>query len=72
MLLSNQVKQFFDQRYLWKDSINILDFLDEDSHYRKLSTEIVTFGWVCQGVCSDTQAYIDLLGAFDWAGVRPG
>ena len=29
MLLSNQVERFFDHIYLWKESINILDFLDE-------------------------------------------
>ena len=43
MLLFSQVARFFDVTDV-KESFNILDLLDKDSHYRKVSTVTVTFG----------------------------
>ena len=32
MLLANQIAVFFDHQFLWKESINILDFLHGDNY----------------------------------------
>ena len=39
MFLSNQIAGFFDHQYLWKESINILEFLHEGSQQGKISSE---------------------------------
>ena len=39
MLSSNQIARLFDDQYLWKERINILDFLHGDTHHRKVATE---------------------------------
>lgn len=50
MLLSNQVERFFDHRYLWKESINILDFWHVDSHQGKVTDETIAFWLDMPGV----------------------
>lgn len=42
--------------------IDILDFLYEDSYYRKSAADTITVGWVWPGESSETQTCIDLLG----------
>ena len=32
LFLANQIAVFFDHQFLWKESINILDFLHGDNH----------------------------------------
>ena len=39
---SSQTAGFFDHQYLWKESINILDFL----HQKEVAPGTTTFGWV--------------------------
>ena len=46
MLSAQQVAFTFDHEYLWKKSINILGFLNRDSHQREIASEITTFGCV--------------------------
>ena len=46
MLTANQIAVFFDHQYLWKDLMNLLDFLHEDNDQRKVASETTTFGWV--------------------------
>ena len=43
---TNQVAVFFDHQYLWKESIDTLDFLHEDNNQGKVDYEKTTFGWV--------------------------
>ena len=50
MLSSSQIERFFDHIYLWKEPINILNFLHGHSHYKNVVAEIITFGWVWSGV----------------------
>ena len=35
MLLSYQTAGFFDNRYLLKETINVLDFLNKDSYQKR-------------------------------------
>ena len=41
-LSSNQITGFFDLQYLWKQSIDILDFLHGDNCQGKVTSEITT------------------------------
>ena len=59
MLSSNQIARLFDDQYLWKEWINILDFLHGDTHHRKVATE--KFGWALPDVVSHAQTCLDLL-----------
>ena len=43
---SNQVAGVFDYQYLWKESIDILDFVLEDNHQGKEAFGTTTFGWM--------------------------
>ena len=43
-LPTNQNAVFFDHQYLWKYSIDTLDFLHGDNHKQKEGFEITTFG----------------------------
>ena len=38
MFLSNQIVGFFDHQYVWKKSIDILDFLRGGNHQEKLAS----------------------------------
>ena len=44
-LLSNQIARFFDQQYLCKESIHILDFLNGDIHQGKVACATTAFSW---------------------------
>ena len=46
MLSINQIAVFFDHQYLWKESINLLDYLHGINHQRKVASESNTFGWM--------------------------
>ena len=45
-LSSNPKAGLFDHQYLWKESVNILDFLLGDNHQRKEASKTTTFGQV--------------------------
>ena len=47
MLSPNQIALFIDHQYLWKESVNLLDFLHRDNPQRKVTCETTSFGWVC-------------------------
>ena len=49
-LPSNQIPEFFDQQYLWKELIVILDFMRGDIESRKVSCETASFFWVRPGL----------------------
>ena len=38
------IAKFFDQQYIWKESIDIADCLHEGNHQGKAASENVTFG----------------------------
>ena len=42
-LLSNQIVGYFVNQYLWKESINILEFLNEGRHQGNVVSETTTF-----------------------------
>ena len=43
LLFSTQIA-WIDHYYLWKKSIDILGFLNGHTHFRKVTTETITFG----------------------------
>ena len=62
MLSYNEIVRCFDHQYIWKESVDILDSFYGDTHYRKVVTETITFGWLWPDVPSHTQACLDLVG----------
>ena len=50
MFSSNQITGFFDNQYLRKKCIDILDFFNGDIYKEKVTSEAATFGWVFQGI----------------------
>ena len=46
MLPANQIPVFLYHQYLWKESINTLDYLHGDNHEVKVGSETITFDWV--------------------------
>ena len=36
---------FFDQQYLWKESIDLIDLLHEDNYQGKAAMRTTCFGW---------------------------
>ena len=46
MLSIKQIAWFSDCQYLWKESTDLMYFLHEDYHQRKVTSETTTFGWV--------------------------
>ena len=50
MLSTSQIAGFFDQRYLWKESINIIDFLHGENHQWNAASEATTIGWMLPDV----------------------
>ena len=44
VLLSNQIAGFFDHQYLWKETINALDFLHINSYQRKIVSQGTSVG----------------------------
>ena len=62
MLSTNKIAILFDHQYLWKESIDNLDFSYGDNHEGKVAFEATTtFGWVLL-VLSLVQSYV---GFFD-------
>ena len=49
-LLSNQIARFFYHQYLWKESSDILVFLNDVSFQGMLLPETINFCWVCSVV----------------------
>ena len=45
-----QTAEFFDQQYIWKESIDILEFLHGEMHQEKVAPETTSFGWVRLGL----------------------
>ena len=41
----------FEISDLWKDCMNILDFLYGDIHQGKVASETTTFDWLCPSTC---------------------
>ena len=60
MLASNQIAGFSHHQYLWKESINILEFLHGGSHQRKVASGIATFGLMWPGFPRHIQICLDL------------
>ena len=56
MLSSNQIAEFCDHQYLWKEKINDLDFL----HQGKKASKTTAFGWVWPDVASHAQTCLYL------------
>ena len=50
MFSASLIVVFFDHQYLWKESINILDFLHGDNK-KKMASETTTFGWIVKSDC---------------------
>ena len=48
--LSNQIARHFDDQYLWKQSINILNFLQKDKERSKETFETNTFNCAWSGI----------------------
>ena len=46
MVSANQIPVFFNRQWVWKESIDLLDFLDGDNHHKLVASETITFGWV--------------------------
>ena len=59
MLSSSQIPRFFGHQYLWKQYINIFDFLHGNIHQEKVVCEATTFGWVWPGMPIHTQTCLD-------------
>ena len=49
-LLSKQIAGFFDQQYLWKESVDILDDFHGDIHEGKVACEFTIYGWLKPGL----------------------
>ena len=62
MLSSNQIAGLFYHQYIWKEIINILDFVHRDSYHDKIVTVIISVGWVMRGMSSLAQTCLDLSG----------
>lgn len=43
---SNEITRSFDHKYLWKECIDILDFLHGDINQGNIASETTTFTWV--------------------------
>ena len=43
MVWTNQIAEFFDYQYLWKESNFILDFLQGVNHQWKVASQTTTF-----------------------------
>ena len=43
MLSSSQIAVFFDHQYLWKQYINIFDFLRRNIHKEQIACDVATF-----------------------------
>ena len=52
-LLFNQIAGFFGHQYLWKASIDILEFLHGHSYQGKVAFGTTTFVWIGPSVCLD-------------------
>ena len=50
MLPTNQIVGFFDHKYFWKESIDILDLLHGDNPHGMVAYETATFLWVWPNV----------------------
>ena len=46
MLSTNQIVEFFDHQYLWKESIDTFDFLHGVNHQGKARSETTTIVWL--------------------------
>ena len=55
MLLSSQIAVFFDPQYLWKESINMLQFLNGGNCQEKVESHATPFGSIWSGVPSHAQ-----------------
>ena len=62
MLSSNQIAGLFYHHYIWKEIINILDFVHRDSYHGQIATMIISVGWVMPGISNLAQTCLDLSG----------
>ena len=68
-LLSNQIVRTFDHQYIWKETINVLDFLHRDICKKKIASYSTSISCVWPGIPSDAQTCPNLLGGeFGWSG----
>ena len=42
-------------QYLWKETLNVLDFLYRDVYHGKIASKCATVGWVWPGVLSHSR-----------------
>ena len=54
--MSNQIVGLFNHQYLWKETINFLDFLRGDIE-RKIASEATVFGWMWPDMLNHNQTY---------------
>ena len=67
MLSPNQIEGFFDHQYLWKETINFLDFLHRDSYQERYVRLLLLLG--CGQACPSTSKLYKLLrDEFSWYG----
>ena len=65
MLSTNKItsnKIHFVHQYLWKEKINVLDFLHRGNNQEKIVFNTATAGWMWPGLLSHAQAFLSLLG----------
>ena len=59
-MLSNAISGFFDHQYLWKETVNVLHFLDRDSNPGKTVCKTTTAGRMWPGMPSHAHACLVL------------
>ena len=57
MLLSNQIPEFFADQYLWKKTVNAIDFLGDG--YLGKTVSKTTVGWMRPGLPNHVQTCLD-------------
>ena len=62
MSQSNQIAEFFNHLYLWKETNNDLDFWRRDSSKGKIGTKNTAVHWVWSDVLNHAQACLGLSG----------
>ena len=55
--MSNQIVGLFNHQYLWKETINFLDFLRGDSYQRKIASEATVVDWMWPDMPNHRQTY---------------
>ena len=59
MLVTNQVVGFFNHQYLWKEAINVFDFLHKYSSQGRITSKTTVVDWVGLGVSDYIQTCLN-------------